>query len=403
MTRHASITVLVERFPAETFVLRQVQALSVDVAAIVVDRDAQRAADIDTDVASLSGGVDLKGGLCRRAWRRVARMTLGERAPAWPGWVQRNWRHYLQERRPAVVLAQFGPNGMRCLDGCQAEGIPLVVHFHGYDASSLIRSRAYGKRLGDLFEYAAAVVVVSQVMRETLLGLGCPAEKLSVIPCGVPVADFPVSESQANQPCRFLAAGRFVPKKSPLLVLKSFERCAGSCPGVRLTMIGEGPLLAAARRWVKRSDLGDRIELLGNQPNAVVRQHMADSGCFVQHSMTAPDGDTEGWPVATAEAASSGLPVIATRHAGIPEQVIDGETGYLVEEGDWQAMGDRMIELAQDPERRKTMGLAGRWHIEAVGGFKDQVHRLGEVLSSVAGRHESSSRFAESRNDEHPA
>jgi glycosyltransferase involved in cell wall biosynthesis len=81
---------------------------------------------------------------------------------------------------------------------------------------------------------------------------------------------------------------------------------------------------------------------------------------FVQHSLVAPDGDSEGSPVAVMEAQLSGLPVVATRHAGIPEVVIDGTTGLLVEEGDVPGMAEAMAQLVRDPQIAGKLGAAGQ-------------------------------------------
>ena len=388
MSGEPSVTVIVEGFPltSETFIARQVRELGACVVALTIDRESLKAVGIpDSQAVSLSAEGGALSILARSFMRRVRWRVLGQPAPCWSRRAAAGWRRVLADRRPDVVLAQYGTNGMWCMDACKSAGVPLVVHFHGYDASGMLRQKVYRRRLGKLFEQAAAVVVVSDVMRRVLEEAGCPPEKLNTIPCGVPVDEFPVGTAQADQPCRFLAVGRFVPKKAPLLTLRAFARCAEQCPDATLTMIGGGgALLDQARRWVARSEAAGRIELLGVRPIEVVRRRLLASGCFVQHSVTAPNGDMEGWPVSIAEAASSGLPIISTRHAGIAEQVVEGETGFLVDEGDWRGMADRMTELAGKPELRKDMGLAGRRHIEACGDFNLQIRKLSALLQRAA-------------------
>jgi len=81
---------------------------------------------------------------------------------------------------------------------------------------------------------------------------------------------------------------------------------------------------------------------------------------FVQHSMIDSEtGDEEGCPVAILEAMSHSLPVVSTWHAGIPEAVVDGTTGYLTEEGNTVAMAERIVALVQDPVLRRQMGISG--------------------------------------------
>src|SRR5207247_4061449 len=98
----------------------------------------------------------------------------------------------------------------------------------------------------------------------------------------------------------------------------------------------------------------------GGQPNEVVQRLMRDADIFVQHSITDPDtGDAEGLPVSILEAMAHGLPVVSTRHAGIPEAVSDGVSGYLVDEGDTAGMAERIVALIRSADLRHRMGDAG--------------------------------------------
>jgi glycosyltransferase involved in cell wall biosynthesis len=104
------------------------------------------------------------------------------------------------------------------------------------------------------------------------------------------------------------------------------------------------------------------------------------------HSVEAADGDSEGTPVALLEASASGLPVVATRHAGITDVVIDGETGSLVDEGDVDMMAAHMIELARNPGLAARMGVRGRLHVAARYSIDKNVGALWEVLDAAAQR-----------------
>jgi glycosyltransferase involved in cell wall biosynthesis len=80
---------------------------------------------------------------------------------------------------------------------------------------------------------------------------------------------------------------------------------------------------------------------------------------FIQHSITDNEtGDEEGCPVAVLEAMSHNMPVVSTWHAGIPEAVVDGATGYLVEEGDSIAMAERIVALVKNPVLRHQLGIS---------------------------------------------
>jgi glycosyltransferase involved in cell wall biosynthesis len=151
-----------------------------------------------------------------------------------------------------------------------------------------------------------------------------------------------------------------VAKKAPILTLDAFRRAAKHCPELRLDYIGAGALLPAARQFIHAFALQDKVFLHGSQTNDVVREFMRHADIFIQHSMVDSDsGDEEGLPVAILEGMADALPVISTLHAGIPEAVIDGTTGYLVSEGDSDAMAQWINFLARQPDRRKEMGRAG--------------------------------------------
>ena len=103
----------------------------------------------------------------------------------------------------------------------------------------------------------------------------------------------------------------------------------------------------------------------------------------MQHSVRASDGDSEGTPVAVLEAGAAGLPVVATRHAGIMDVVVDGETGLLVDEGDVDGMARCMVQLAREPDVAARLGEKARNHIVAEFSMDDRLGRLWNVIESA--------------------
>jgi glycosyltransferase involved in cell wall biosynthesis len=257
----------------------------------------------------------------------------------------------------------------------------MVVHFHGFDASvcSILESnRAAYQRL---FEGARAVVVPSQAMAARLEGIGAPREKIHRIPYGVDPVKFRPGDPSRDPPT-FVAVGRFVEKKGPHVTLLAFASLERVHPGATLTMIGEGPLLDSCRDLAQALKIDHAVTFLGAQPNSVVAGELTHARAFVQHSLQARSGDCEGTPVAVVEAGASAVPVVATRHEGIPDVVIDGETGFLVEERDVGAMADRMIRLAGDSELARKLGLAARKRIETHFTLDQSIARLRSVLEA---------------------
>ena len=261
-----------------------------------------------------------------------------------------------------VVLAEFGNTGATVADVCQRLGLPLFVYFRGHDATMHKNLPSLRRRYQRLFGQAAGFIAVSRFIADEVVAIGCPEERLTVIPSGVYPDHFPPG---TPEPGRILAVGRLVEMKAPQLTLAAFAEVAQRFPQARLDLVGDGPLGALCSAFVAERGLGDRITLHGAQSNAVVAALMARAALFVQHSVTDSRGRIEGFPVAIAEAMATGLPVVSTRHSGIPEHVRDGISGHLVAEGDVAGMAQAMAGLLADPAAGVRMGLAGRaWALE---------------------------------------
>jgi len=149
-------------------------------------------------------------------------------------------------------------------------------------------------------------------------------------------------------------------------------------------MLGDGPLLPGCRELVKSLAIEEGVTFLGAQPPSVVREEMRRARCFVQHSVVASSGDSEGTPVAILEAGATGLPVVSTRHAGIPDVVVEGETGLLVAEHDVEGMAQCMLAVAQDPELAGRLGRAGRARIETCFSIERSIGGLWRIIQSCA-------------------
>jgi glycosyltransferase involved in cell wall biosynthesis len=268
-----------------------------------------------------------------------------------------------RQARAHVVLAHYGPVGVRVMEACRLAGLPLVVHFHGYDVTTRDIVDPLREPYKKLFRQASAIVAVSRRMVDDLRKLGAPAHKIRYNPSGVDCSYFQPANPETVGPV-FLSAGRFVEKKGPHLTLLAFARLLSAVPEARLRMIGDGVLLPSCKDLVRALRIEHAVEFFGAQPHSVVRDEMARARCFVQHSVEAvATGDCEGTPNAVMEAGAAGLPVVATNHAGIPDVVIDGETGLLVREWDIDGMSAAMATMAREGSVAAAMGLRGRQRV----------------------------------------
>jgi glycosyltransferase involved in cell wall biosynthesis len=232
-----------------------------------------------------------------------------------------------------------------------------------------------------MFREAAAVIAVSRAMERKLISLGAPPQKVHYNPYGVDCREF-AGADPATAPPLFVAVGRFVEKKAPDLTLQAFAEVRRAVPEARLRIVGDGPLLERCRELVIDLGIADTVTFLGAQPHSVVREEMRRARCFVQHSVEATSGDSEGTPVSVLEAGASGLPVVATRHAGIPDVVAEGHTGFLVDEHDVAGMASHMLQLARDPVLAGKLGQAASRRIQESFSKDQSLNRLWAIIES---------------------
>ena len=283
------------------------------------------------------------------------------------------------------VLAEYGPAGIAMMRTCEKLGIPLIVHFHGVDAyHSSILSGA-GRLYPELFKKAAAVVAVSHDMEDQLLKLGAPRNKLHYNPCGVDIEIFQRG-NPAQAPPTFLSVGRFVDKKAPHLTILAFNKVIKQIPNARLVMVGNGLLLEACKQMVRALNIAGSIEFLGVLSNIGVADLMRKVRALVQHSCQTSYGDSEGTPLSVLEAGASGVPVVATKHAGIGDVVIDGMTGYLIDEGNIEKMAEKMFVLGSNPSLAEKLGLAARDKICREFSMDQRIDNLWKIIESSIGR-----------------
>jgi colanic acid/amylovoran biosynthesis glycosyltransferase len=264
---------------------------------------------------------------------------------------------FLRLQEVGVVLAEFGYAGAMVAEVCDRMGLPLYVYFRGHDATSHRRLPPLRRRYRRMFRTARGFIAESRFLADEVRAIGCPADRLHVVTSGMDPAQF---RPGTPEPGRIVAIGRLVEMKAPHLTIEAFARIAGRFPQARLDLVGDGLLRQRCEAAIAAHGLQDRITMHGYLSHDGVAALMHRAAMFVQHSVTDGQGNIEGFPVAIAEAMACALPVVSTRHSGIPEHVTDGVTGWLVAERDVGAMAEAMARLLEDPERAQEMGRAGR-------------------------------------------
>jgi glycosyltransferase involved in cell wall biosynthesis len=298
----------------------------------------------------------------------------------------------LGRRRPSLIHAHFGIEGVSALGLAMQLEIPLVTTFHGFDATlkthAMLGSPAWFRypflrrklaREGNLF------LCASSFIRQKLLETGFPESRTHTHYIGVdcqtirPRADF-------EETPLILHVARLVEVKGTRYLLRAFAAVARKYDRVQLLIIGDGPLRRQLHALTASLGMQDRVEFLGAVPHVAVLSWMRKAAMLVLPGIRTATGREEGLGMVLLEAAATGLPIVGSRVGGIPECMLEGETGFLVPERDEDALARRMAELLEDPLRRHRMGAAGRALVEDRFDIDRQTAVLENFYDSLLGR-----------------
>ncbi len=341
-------------FQSETFVRRHVRDLVPEGTVVITHAVAESDGghwSVSCPVLVLDRGYN--DGLTRQVMRGG-----GQRAELRGMDHRRIAKQFLKKYGVHVIMGEYLDASLPWIGLARNLGVRFFGHAHGYDVSKRLREEKWRTEY-TRYNETSGVITMSLASRERLVALGLDPLKVHVVPYGVDVPNEPIKRVDGKG-VRCITVGRMVAKKGPILTLDAFRRAAEALPTLRLDYVGSGVLLPAVQQFVRAFNLEDKVTLHGSQPNERVQKFMRDADIFLQHSMTDPvSGDEEGLPVAILEAMANGLSVVSTWHAGIPEAVADGLTGYLVDAGDSIGMAERLVALARDSDLRCRMGEAG--------------------------------------------
>lgn len=285
-------------------------------------------------------------------------------------------KKYLKHNKIDVVLANYGTSASHMVPVCKDLNIPLIPIFHGHDATDKKYLSKYADKYQKLFNYASSIIAVSQEMKKGLVKNGAQENKIKVVPCGVNTSKFK-PEANITKNKNLLAVGRFTAKKGPLYTIKAFYKVLKKFPDATLTMVGKkNGLFEDCKNLVDELKIQKSVIFTGILDQKEIATLMKTSLAFVQHSITAPNGDMEGTPVSIMEAAASALPIVSTFHGGIKDAVIHKKTGFLVDETHVDDMAKYIKKLCETPETAKAFGLKGREHIQENYHQQKQIEKL---------------------------
>lgn len=383
------IAFIVDQFPAlsQTFVLRQITGLldrgqQVDIFAYSPGRDPVRHQDVEK-YGLLSRTYYLTDCACSdpaptRLIKRIG--LLVKNSHKYPFTVPKTLNvfkfgkgalflqvlcqisPFFGKRPYEIVHCQFGDLGALGLllrDTGLFNG-RLVTSFRGYDSSSYVKSHG-ADVYDDLFRRGDLFLCVSEHIKNKLIGLGCDERKIVVHRSGVETKNhrWQRRDIRANGLVRILTVARLTEKKGVEYGIRAVGQVIQNFPRLEYIIAGDGPLKEKLQLIIDELRVGDNVRLVGCKSQDEIATLMKDSDILLAPSVTSELGDEEGIPGVIMEAFAYGLPVVSTLHAGIPEVVKDGVSGFLLTERDVNALAEKLLLLVKQPGMRTSMGSEG--------------------------------------------
>lgn len=271
------------------------------------------------------------------------------------------WARRVRSQPVSLIHAQWIHSaGTVAMYGAWLLDVPFSFTGHGAD---LFRDRA---ALLDKIRRADFIVCISTFHRDYYLEHGARPEQLLLVYCGIDTDHFDLAERRKGpgESFRILASGRLVEKKGFAHLIAACEELCSRGLEFECVIAGSGELEQPLVARIERAGLTDRVRVTGNaikQEEIPAFMHGGDLYCLP--CVRASDGDADGLPQMLMEAMACGLPVVSTRISGIPDLVVDGECGVLVEPGSPAELADAIERLMADPIQAAKLATAGRQRV----------------------------------------
>lgn len=383
------IAVVAGVFPSlsETFVLNQVTGLidrGHDVRVLAGRPGEEGARHPDWEryrLAERTTWWESRSRLLRRVRWRLGRLGLCRPAP-------RPVDALRSQGRFDAILVHFGHLGEQVRE-LRAAGLiegPLAVVFHAAELTVLLRDRP-ADHYAPLFESAELLLPISRRWAEKLVAMGADEIRVRVVHMGIDTRlfRFRPRRREPGGVTELVTVARLVPKKGIATAIRAVAELARRGErGLRYRILGDGPLRRELEALARSEGVEELVQFLGWRDQDEVAGVLESSHLFLLPSETGPDGDMEGIPVSLMEAMAAGMPVLSTRHSGIPELIEDGVSGLLVDEGDAAALAGGLGRLLREPESWPLLGEAGRRRVEAEFDVRRNLERLEGLLEDLA-------------------
>lgn len=287
-----------------------------------------------------------------------------------------------KKEKPDIVHGHFGLDSYRLIPVISKFKVPFIVNFYGHDVVRLPKEFGWTARYNRLKRYLDYAIAGSEDMKRNLQKLGFDPLKIETIKLAVNVDNIRFEQRNQATP-KIMMVGRLVEKKGFTYALQAVGLLKARLPDIQVNIFGDGELMESLQQEAADLNIENHIQFKGLTDNAGIIEQLYEHDILIVPSVQAKDGDREGIPQTTVEGMATGIPAIASEHAGLPELVKNEETGLLVPERDPEAIRDSILKLVENPGLVKKISLNGRKEVEKEHNIKTQVQKTETLYKTL--------------------
>lgn len=288
----------------------------------------------------------------------------------------------INQENPAVIHGHFGLDSYRLIDIKRTFELPFVVNFYGYDVLRLPQEFGWKLRYQRLAKKGDLFFVGSKDMKHNIINLGFPPEKIRVLKLGMNLDNIRF-EQRRSAGTNLMMVGRMVEKKGFKYAIQAVGLLRDQGVITNLDLYGDGELRESLEELVGKLSLEKQVTFHGQTGNETIFEELYNHDILLVPSVQAHDGDREGIPQTTVEGMATGIPVIASDHAGLPELVIDGQTGLQVPQRDAKALSKAIKTYLETPDLIPQISKNGRERVELEHSISRQVKKAEQWYRSI--------------------
>lgn len=284
--------------------------------------------------------------------------------------------------QPDIIHGHFGLDSYRLISLRNKTGIPLIVNFYGHDVIRLPREIGWKQRYKRLKKNMDWAIAGSEDMKRNLIKLGFEPGRISVIKLAVDVDNIKFHHRENAGP-KLMMVGRCVEKKGFIYAFQALTELKKVIPDITMDLYGDGDLLPELKSFTEKNNLQNHVTFHGFTENGKVFDALYDHDILLVPSVQAKDGDREGIPQTTVEGMATGIPVVASEHAGLPELVKNEETGMLIPTRNSEAIKKAVIKLYENSTLASKISKHGRLEVENEHNLSIQVNKTEALYKTL--------------------